>query len=612
MKRIFKKAVLTSLSFLVLFSPVMSVAQENSSADSEDIKWRDEEDEQVPPPAKAVDTASSADSAGSADSADDIAQAEGDEDKWMDEEDEQIGALQPEKDEDLILPPDGEKAQSADTETAGEEEAKDTVTAEGEEEEAPESDATFSTAEGEDTELTLEEANTGATEEGTFADQYEQNLYDTYIQYYSKKVSVEEWNNITGNKDIYTIQKEDTLWDISKVLFGDPHYWPKLWSSNPGISNPHLIHPEGSLGFIHGTEGSPPSLNIVQGLSGKLPQRSAKAPPDFLKGVKINIPGSKKPPPIMQNIPSSLPPLRLSDKKEDKDKLDLSFGQVSRSTISFLRHYMAEKPLSGSGIISGNKEYGRWFHAGQTLLLEMTDPVNPGQKLTVIQNKGKLYSSVRGVRGPFGYQVDVQGEVEVIGRVEDSFDLYEAKVTQSFSPVTKGALVLNKSLIQYDYKKTDVAGSSSAQIIGVPSISRHEKQVASPYSLVYLNRGLAGGLSVGQMYQVKANSSVRDHIQYGYEIKVGEVKIIYTEQRFATGIITAMSNPIHVGDYITSLNAGLITQSGYDPLNEDVVMDTNFDDSSTSSKKPTPPPSSQEKNTEFADDDEWEDAFEAF
>ena len=495
LKRIFKKAVLIIFSFLIFCPHIVSVAQEDFSLDDDDIKWLDEDDEALPVKEQSLESARS--------EQDDSVDEE--DIKWLDEDDEQIGALQMEKD----LPPlESEKMESADTEDF-EETKSDTQTIE-------------------ETEIALEETDPSAapSEESSFADEYEQDLYDTYIQYYSKKVSVEDWNNIAGSKDVYTIQKEDTLWDISKVLFGDPHYWPKLWSSNPGISNPHLIHPEGSLGFVHGTEGSPPSLNVLQGSSGKLPQRSAKAPPDFLKGVKINIPGSQKPPPpIMQNIPSSLPPLRLADKKDDdKDKIDLSFGKLFRPTTAFLRHYMAEKPLSGSGVISGNKEYGRWFHAGQILLVEMTDPVNPGQKLTVVQNKGKLYSSVRGVRGPFGYQVEVQGEIEIIGRVEDSFDLYEAKVTKSFNPVTKGALVLNKSLIPFDYKKTDVVGSSSAQIIGVPSISHHAKQVASPYSLVYLNRGAASGLSVGQMYQVKANSSVRDHIQYGYEIKLGEVK----------------------------------------------------------------------------------------
>ena len=193
--------------------------------------------------------------------------------------------------------------------------------------------------------------------------------------------------------------------------------------------------------------------------------------------------------------------------------------------------------------------------------------------------------------------------MEVIGRVPDSFDLYEAKVTKSLGPVTKGAVVLNTNLIQFDYRTTDVVGSTEAQIIGVPSYGTHVKNVASPYSLVYLNRGTGSGMSVGQMYQIKANPSIERQMDYGYDIKVGEVKVIHTEDRFATGVITQMSNPIRVGDYITSLNVGISTQVGYDPLDDDVEVEGEKDAGGFSEELQEPPAD------ELSDE---EDVFEAF
>ena len=305
---------------------------------------------------------------------------------------------------------------------------------------------------------------------------------------------------------------------------------------------------------------------------------------------------------LYKTFPHSLPRLYVSKGKEEQKDMEIDFGKVGKSQTAFLRYYMADAPLSGSGVVYSNKEYGKWFHAGQRVVLEMRDPVNPGQRLVVIKNRGKLYSSLQGVRGPFGYQIEVQGEVEVIGRVEDSFDMYEAKVTQSFNPITQGALVLNRSLIQFDYHKTDMNGSAEAQIIGMPTLyAQSEKKVASPYSLVYLNRGAGSGLSVGQMYQVRANSSVRDYIKYGYEIKVGELKVIYTEDRFATGIITGMNEIIHVGDYIVALNKGLIRQSGYDPLDEDldVEEEMGMDELDSSSEEKSSAP----EEPDFEDED---------
>jgi len=52
----------------------------------------------------------------------------------------------------------------------------------------------------------------------------------------------------------YTIQKGDTLWDLSEHFFDSPWIWPDLWQKNQAILNPHWIYP-GDRIRVYGREG---------------------------------------------------------------------------------------------------------------------------------------------------------------------------------------------------------------------------------------------------------------------------------------------------------------------------------------------------------------------
>jgi hypothetical protein len=43
--------------------------------------------------------------------------------------------------------------------------------------------------------------------------------------------------------ELHVVRSGDTLWDICYFYFNDPWQWPKIWSYNPQITNPHWIYP---------------------------------------------------------------------------------------------------------------------------------------------------------------------------------------------------------------------------------------------------------------------------------------------------------------------------------------------------------------------------------
>lgn len=48
----------------------------------------------------------------------------------------------------------------------------------------------------------------------------------------------------------YTVRPGDTLWDVTGRFYGNPWEWPRVWSYNPEITNPHWIYPLDQLRLL--------------------------------------------------------------------------------------------------------------------------------------------------------------------------------------------------------------------------------------------------------------------------------------------------------------------------------------------------------------------------
>jgi LysM domain len=56
--------------------------------------------------------------------------------------------------------------------------------------------------------------------------------------------------------DSHTVRRGDTLWGLCDFYFQNPYQWPRLWSYNPQIKNPHWIYPGDALHLKEGGDGA--------------------------------------------------------------------------------------------------------------------------------------------------------------------------------------------------------------------------------------------------------------------------------------------------------------------------------------------------------------------
>jgi hypothetical protein len=57
----------------------------------------------------------------------------------------------------------------------------------------------------------------------------------------------------------YKVSGGETLWSLAERFLGSGEEWPRLWSYNPEITNPHYIYPGHVVRLREGAEGGPPA-----------------------------------------------------------------------------------------------------------------------------------------------------------------------------------------------------------------------------------------------------------------------------------------------------------------------------------------------------------------
>lgn len=388
----------------------------------------------------------------------------------------------------------------------------------------------------------------------------EQQLYQRYQKNAVNPTSEDTWQSLTSRlqQKSYTIQKQDTLWEISKIFFGDPDFWPKIWSLNRDIIfNPHFISPQDTLVFDLGDHLRPPHVFLQQTEDGVKIEISAYAgltPLQAYNKQNRYIPLTLPLPDLGEAV--KLPPgLRFSPVKPVPPSMPIWKGRGDpNEQVKFEMTPPERKGLDESRLLTCWVENKSIEAVGEVLEIE-------GDLVAAIENQyvfinlpnwlpsGLVHVVNEVERLPNGgYIYQLQAELEVIQPVSKNNRLYRARVKRSLAHVTKGAKVVVPRPLDYKAQSIATLGSQESEVVS--GVCEANAQNFGEGETVFLRSPKSQPLQVGQQLAVYRSEEVRNKktIALLNPRVIGAVQVVYVSGRWATGVVLDAQEEIVAGD----------------------------------------------------------------
>lgn len=306
--------------------------------------------------------------------------------------------------------------------------------------------------------------------------------------------------------DYHVVREGETLSSLAGTYMSDPFQWPKLWSFNPHITNPHWVYP-GDIVYVR------PKGTVARGT--------------------INIDTGKR-----SNYGLMLP----------------LASYISTEKAPFVGRIVASE--KEARMISALDSV--WVGFGEEAYTdEERDRISKKKRVEFTASEpkvGDLYAIVR----PLGVVEDDDDNVlghkyMVVGslRLTEISEKYleNAVVTQSWSEVERGDLLVPyerqlKAVLPVASEQDMVASIMDAVQLGFDF---------AEHNYVFVDRGANHGMRVGNRFFVyqRWEGMTRDRDDLEKEVpwtRVGQVMILDVRENYSTAIITDSSREIQVGD----------------------------------------------------------------
>lgn len=316
-----------------------------------------------------------------------------------------------------------------------------------------------------------------------------------------------EFIETTDSGFYYTIQKGDTLWDLSQRFYHSQWDWPGLWEMNKEIKNPHWITPGKKIQI-------------------------------FLKQAPVSQAAIASP--ITSAEPAKSPPLPIPP--------SFSYPEISR--LGFIRK--TREPSLGKII---QERDGNLMMAVQDIIY-----INPTGAGSLIP--GHIYQvfTTEKLKEKFGSQIFtgikhlIKAEIELL---DHKGDYATAMITKSYGDVNAG----DQIMAFYERDSLFPVQENPAPIDAAIVCSEDNTLMINDYKIAFINQGRQHRIQVGQIYSIlQKNPSDRSDRVWPKNpqsaapplepLNSGKLIVLHTEEIASTVMILSSKRDIHPGDYV--------------------------------------------------------------
>ena len=282
----------------------------------------------------------------------------------------------------------------------------------------------------------------------------------------------------------YTVQRGDTLWDLSDKFFDSPWYWPELWQENEQIPNPHWIYPGERIRLFQKQGQDTFTFNIPE-------------PETTVQDSAVEMASETPPVPEEKTVYYSYP---------------------SMDAVGFIR----KEPVNPLGFIYmryADKNAGAIMQGGKYTIYRRLKPTNDRKR-----------------NQQLGGQYYIVGIVEV---TQLEADFFIAKVFKSFR-----ALAIDDFILPYQQRPLEIPIKKGVpNLDGKIIVAEEHLELIGDMSVAFIDKGKVDSVEEGQIYTIyyqekdKVKMQGKDSVILT-PVDYGQLIVLHTEQETSTVLIT--------------------------------------------------------------------------